>query len=219
MIDNLNARFPSLGVAWLYSDYRNASNQTLVNILGSFLRQFLTSLPHIPGNLQARLEDIRKKYKSLETTDALDMLKHALQELEGSFICIDALDELEPNTRRQLLEKLKELSIYKSNRHRLFLTGREHIKSEIHGKFNVPSKYEVEITASIDDIRKFLLKELAEDINPGAMDKQLEGEIVEELSKRSQGMYVRNLSHACIYIKFISIGSFSLRYTSKWSYQ
>ena len=207
VIDDLNARFPSLGVAWLYSDYRNESDQTLVNILGSFIHQFLMSsaFPHIPATLLTSLEEIRNKGKSLEATDALDMLKNILQELEGSFICIDALDELEPNIRRQLLEKLKELATHTSNRHRLFLTGREHIKSEVYRKFKIPSKYEVEIIASPDDVRRFLLNELVEDTNPDAMDTPLHDEIVKSLIERSQGMYVvRNSSRACIYIYILS---------------
>ena len=99
------------------------------NILGSLLHQFLTSdaLPHTPAEVYLQvevLENNRKKNKNLEAKDAIHMLKLTLQQLVGSFICIelrhgiksyannefkkiiciDALDELEQNTRRQLLE-------------------------------------------------------------------------------------------------------------------
>ena len=122
------------------------------------------------------------------------MLKLAMQQFVGSFICIDALDELEQNTRRQLLEKLKELTTHTTHL-RLFLTGRKHIQPEVHKQFEIPTEYEVEIVASPDDVRQYLREKIAQHAIPDAMDKTLENEILTTLVERSQGMYVsQNLS-------------------------
>ena len=122
------------------------------------------------------------------------MLKLTMQQLVGSFICIDALDELEPNTRRQLLEKLKEMTTHTTHL-RLFLTGRKHIQPEVHKQFEIPSEYEVEIVASPDDVQKYLRGEIAQDAIPDAINEPLENEILTTLVERSQGMYVsQNLS-------------------------
>ncbi|RPB22615.1 hypothetical protein L211DRAFT_764114, partial [Terfezia boudieri ATCC MYA-4762] len=47
VIDDLYSQFhkvhPNIGIACLYGDYKDEKNQTLVHILGSFLRQFLTT--------------------------------------------------------------------------------------------------------------------------------------------------------------------------------
>ena len=199
MIDHLNARLPSVGIACLYSDYRDQTKQTLVNILGSLLHQFLTSdaLLHIPPEVVEVLENIRKKHESLAAQDAIHMLKLTLQQLVGSFICIDALDELELNTRRQLLEKLKEMTTHTTHL-RLFLTGRKHIQPEVHKQFEVRSEYEVEIVASPDDVQKYLREEIAQDAIPDAINEPLENEILTTLVERSQGMYVsQNLTELC----------------------
>ena len=43
MIDDLRLKCPGIGVACLYADYKDQANQTLAPILGTFLRQLLTT--------------------------------------------------------------------------------------------------------------------------------------------------------------------------------
>ena len=117
------------------------------------------------------------------------LLKIRLQQLDHAFICIDALDELEPKVRQQLLTVLKDLG---PNNTHVFLTGRGHIESEVQKSLQVLQEYTVIINASERDIQAFITQQLVEDhdLNPEAMDEILAKDIVDMIVAKSQGMYV-----------------------------
>ena len=171
----------------MYADYKDQSNQTLVHILGSFLHQLLTSThPPIPDEVIQKLQDIRRKGKKLEIEDTLTLLETRLNQLKHMYICIDAVDELEPKVLQQLFNVLKGL-ITKNNI-RLFLTGRPHIGSEVQRYLQVVQRYKVDISASQQDIQEFVRQQIIDDLNPGAMDEVLAKDIVDAIIEKSQGM-------------------------------
>ena len=193
MIDDLRSRCPNIGVSFLYADYKDHTNQTLVNILGSFLRQLLTTTQvPIPIKVIKILYGIQQQGGKVEAKDNLAMLKILLNQLQRAFICIDAIDELEPKIRRQLLIALKELC---TNNTRLFLTGRSHVESEVQKCFEVAPQYTVIISANQQDIQEFVKQQIQEDydLNPEAMDSILEKDIIDAILQKSQGMCVIEL--------------------------
>ncbi|RPB22621.1 hypothetical protein L211DRAFT_761327, partial [Terfezia boudieri ATCC MYA-4762] len=111
VIDELYSQFhkyPSIGIACLYADYKDQNNQILVHILGIFLRQLVQET--VPKELIEMLVKIKRKGKKVEMEDILALLRIRLQQLKRAFICIDAVDELEPKVQQQqLLDVLKEL--------------------------------------------------------------------------------------------------------------
>ena len=178
--------YPDTGIAFLYADYKDQSNQTLVHILGSFLRQFLnTAKEPILDEVIQKLHDIRDKGKKVETEDILALLKLQLHHLKRMFICIDAIDELDPKVLQQLFNALKGLV---SNNTRLFFTGRSHVESEVQKYFQVVEKNKVTISASQQDIQEFVGKQIIDDLNPDAMDEVLAKDIVDAIIQKSQGM-------------------------------
>ena len=183
------------GVACLYADYRDWNNQTLIHILGCFLHQLLAGadIPHIPDQVIEKLKEVKKRNTKLGLGDVLAMIKLLLEQLDGIFFCIDALDELEPQTRRRLLDILSMQLGTKTVR--LFFTGRPHMQSEVQSFFEIPQEQEVKIIANENDIRQYLSHKITEDrrVNPDAMNKVLECEILATLAARSQGMYVAQL--------------------------
>ena len=189
MIDDLCSRYPNLGVACLYADYNDQSNQTLVNILGSFLRQFLTTTrePPIPDEVIQELYDIKCKGGRVSAEENIALLKIRLHQLKHAFICVDAVDELAPKVRQQLLAALQELS---SNNTRIFLTGRDSIKTEVEKCFQVLSGYTVTISARPQDIEEFVRQQITEDCdqNPELMDEVLARNIIDAIITKSQGM-------------------------------
>ena len=171
----------------MYADYKDTTNQTLVHILGCFLRQLLQK--PIPNTVTQKLQDIRFQCKKIEAKDNFDLLKIQLQQLKRTFICIDAIDELDPKVRRQLLGELKKLNTHNT---RLFLTGRSHIESEVEKYFQVAQDCIVTISASDQDVREFVRQQIKEDSDQDseAMDEVLAKEIEDAIVRRSQGMYV-----------------------------
>jgi hypothetical protein len=194
VIDHLYSLHTETGgktsIICLYADYRDWSNQTPVHILGCFLHQILTdgNLLHIPDNVIEKLKEIKKRNMKVKLEDILAMFKLILMELEGSFFCIDALDELEPQTRRILLNILSNELQLGTKTTRLFFTGRPHIQSEVQTYFKI--RQEVEIIANESDIRQYLSHKISEDgcVNPDTMNEALKAEILSVLIARSQGM-------------------------------
>ena len=193
VIDDLYSRFhtdPNIGIACLYADYKDQNNQTLVHILGCFLHQFLTAVQNpIPDEVIEKLDDIRKRGGKAGSEDMLALLKIRLQQFKLGFICIDAVDELDPHVQRQVLDTLKELGTTTNNT-RLFLTGRSHMDSEVQKRLQAMQQYKIVIRASPQDIQDFLRQQIRDDLDPDIMDEALEEDIINSIINQSQGMYV-----------------------------
>ena len=187
VIDHLKTQFCTKGIACLYADYKDQTNQNLVHILGSFLRQLLTTaIEPIPDQIIQKLHHIQHQGGKLGAEETMALLKIRLDQLKCAFICIDAVDELEPQVRQQLLNVLKkELG---TNNTRLFLTGRQHIESEIQKYFQVEDKYRVIICLHYSDIQEFLQQQIRDGVIKGAMDNVLERNIISEIIRKSRGM-------------------------------
>ena len=195
MIDYLRAQVAEhtarkISIVCLYADYRDWSNQTLEHILGCLVYQFLTGagLLHIPDQVIEMLKEVKRQNARVELGHILAMLKLIAAQLDSSFICIDALDELEPQTRRRLLKILSNELHLGTETNRLFFTGRPHMQSEVQNYFKI--RQEVEIVANESDIRQYLSHKISEDrcTNPDTMNEALEIEILSLLVGRSQGM-------------------------------
>ena len=187
VIDHLKTQFCTKGIAFLYADYKDQTNQTLGHILGSFLRQLLTTaIEPIPDQIIQKLHHIQRQGGKLGVEETMALLKIRLDQLKCAFICIDAVDELEPQVRRQLLNVLKKELC--TNNIRLFLTGRQHIESEIQKCFQVEDKYRVIISSHYGDIQEFLQQQIRDDVIEGAIDKVLEKNIISVIIRKSQGM-------------------------------
>ena len=173
----------------MYADYKDQNDQTLVNILGAFLRQFLATQKPIPDEITKKLCAIQHEGGKVGLEDNIALLKIELHQLKCVFICIDAVDELDPNTRQQLLDVLKELGTEKI---RLFLTGRGHIESEIHKWFQIVegNKVTMSVSATQQDIEEFVRQKINQDsaLDSGAMDEALASSIVDTIIEKSQGM-------------------------------
>ena len=204
VIDYLYSKFhqhSTIGIACLYADYKDQDNQTLVNILGSFVHQLLTTTTEpIPAEEINQLQDIESR-RELGAEDWLALLQVQLHQLTHAYICIDALDEFEPKVRQKLLSILMELCTKNMNV-RLFLTGRHYIESEVQKCFQAAQNYTVVISASQQDIEVFLRQQIMDDpYAEDAMDETLEKDIIDTIVKRSQGMLVHKTQRLPIVVR------------------
>ena len=113
------------------------------------------------------------------------MMKLVLDSLLLAFVCIDALDELEPSIRNELLVEIHKIS---SRKIRVFLTARPHICEEVHEMFGSPQPYQITIMADMSDIETFLIHEIQNCRDRQAMNEELQHDIVNKLTKNSNGM-------------------------------
>jgi len=144
-------RHGEANVAYIHCDYRDQTSQIVVNILGSVLRWLLTE------TIITILESIKEKVQRAKIGE---ILKVFLLHLHRSFLCLDALDELESRTRFTLLKALRT----EFGSARIFLTGRPHIEPEVNGALQVQLDT-MHIEANVGDTRGFLLHDIEEDMN------------------------------------------------------
>lgn len=142
----------------------------------------------IPDEIDQKLQQVQSLGGKPETQDIIALLKIRLCQLERAFICIDAVDELEPSVQWQLLKILKELVT--THNTRLLLTGRGHVESGVQKHFEVAEEYSVTICASQEDIEKFVRQQIEEDynLNPELIDDGLAKHIEDAIIEKSQGM-------------------------------
>ncbi|KAF8436098.1 hypothetical protein BGX38DRAFT_1285442, partial [Terfezia claveryi] len=198
VIDELYSQFyeyPSIGIACLYADYKDQNNQILVHILGSFLRQLLTTVQEtIPKELIETLVNIKHQGRKVAMEDILALLRILLQQLKRAFICIDAVDELEPKVQQQLLDVLKELGTNYNNT-RFLITGRDHIENEVKKRLQAMQQHKIVISATRQDMEEFLQQQIRDDPDADAMDEKLQKDIIEAIIGKSQGMFLLSALH------------------------
>ena len=175
MIDSLcdQAEENDLAVAWLYCDFIAHKEQSAAAMLGAIIGQ-LVGIGEMPENIRQRF---RKRFsdRGLRLPDVVEMLKTAISTLPRAYICIDALDECTPKSRRELLGSLRDI-VRESARMQVLFTGRSHIVEEL-------KKYFVEaiivpVSPTEDDIRLYLDARLDGDTESDAMDDGLRRDIM-----------------------------------------
>ncbi|KAF8435913.1 hypothetical protein BGX38DRAFT_1099857, partial [Terfezia claveryi] len=185
VIDHLLSHYGEQRVAYIYCDYRDKTNQSLDNIMGSILKQHLAITIEIPDAVVKLLES---QQNNIGKADASQMLKFVIPQLaaSGHFLCIDALDELEPGTRFDLLKAIQT----EFGNSRIFLTGRHHIASDVSRILQIPSVDSMQITPNPIDVRAYLSYEIGLDWerNPDDMNEQLKEEILDGIISKTQGM-------------------------------
>ena len=131
------------------------------------------------------LEAIEKGGKRPEKSHVSQILRLSISQLNRLFLCIDALDELGPRVRLELL-KVLDTEFCTA---RIFLTGRPHIQSEVNSIFQGQNN-PIHITANLDDVQAYLTHEIELDVevNPDDMNKQLKQEILEAIINKAEGM-------------------------------
>ena len=174
-----------IGLAYIYCDYRDQSQQTTVNLVGGMLKQLLLTLPNLPKAIIAIYEQKwQRERKRLELPDAVTMLHTVCRTFSWTYICLDALDEC--GDMNQLLKSLQEAppSIH------FFITGRKHIQTSVQRHFK--EAVTITIEANESDIKAFIKTRIGENriLEPDVMDETLEEEIMEKITAFSKGMSV-----------------------------
>lgn len=152
-------------------------------MIGGLAKQLLKQTRALPSNILKIFKG--KALEPITIDDTQQIFALLLGEFDSVFICIDALDECEPQTRRDLLQFL---TVPTQTVLRLFLTGRDNVQIEILKSVANMSPELVMISADEEDIRICLAQKIALDPDPEAMDERLRKEIIEKIVSLSHGM-------------------------------
>ncbi|KFY75204.1 hypothetical protein V499_04810 [Pseudogymnoascus sp. VKM F-103] len=155
VIDHLYAKYQtdsSVGIAYLYCNFRRQDEQKPVDLLASLLKRLLEGRPNLPISMK----DLYEQHKSKQTRPSFGEISTELRSIIASFsttfIVIDALDECQVSDGG-LTKFLSEILRLQTNiGANLFVTSRfiPHIVEEFQG---APS---LEIRASDGDVKRYL---------------------------------------------------------------
>ena len=184
VIDKLGDRTRGQGVtvAGFYFDFAVKKEQTPMNMLGAVLKQVVSGLGDVPGEIARAYEDQKQVIggRGPQLPDIVKMLQNTTS-IKRTFICIDALDECMAKYRAKILDSLHQV-LQSSPGTRVFVTGRLHIEAEA-GKRLSGRGTAIRITPQRHDILSYLHHRLEEDIRPEAMDGNLKADIIKKISK------------------------------------
>ncbi|KAF8461536.1 hypothetical protein BDZ91DRAFT_683925, partial [Kalaharituber pfeilii] len=191
-----SSRSPLIGIIFLYCDYRDKKEQTLVHILGSFVKQLALQYTHagiqLPEVVRSTYKAAQKSQIRLDRGTSINLMKSFLQELCSTFILIDASDELQVTTRTDFLQVIDDITHLKTNL-RIFFTARPHVQEEVNRHLRIAMKT-LTIVAHEEDIRAYLVHKIQSD-NKDAMNDQLSREILEIIPKKAAGMFLLAALH------------------------
>ena len=191
VIDRLcdQARGKNISVTCFYFDFAARREQSSTSVLGALLKQVVSGLEEIPGEIARVYEDQKKVIggRGPQISDIAKMLQTTSSE-RLTFICIDAMDECAAEHRVKLLDSLDQI-LQKSPGTRLFVTGRLHIQAEIEKRLS-GRVATIAITPRGNDVIGYLRARLKEDTNPDAMDSSLGADILRKIPEDISEMYV-----------------------------
>jgi len=166
-----------IAVACFYYDFASREAQTPTNMLGSLVKQLLTGLGEIPGEIVQKYRSRKKVIggRKLQLPDLVNMFTTASAS-QRTFVCVDALDECLPEHQLEVLDALEQI-LERSPKVRVFLTGRPHIGVVV-GRGLGGRATSVQIKARDGDIITYLRTRLRKDATPEAMDSFLENDIM-----------------------------------------
>jgi len=178
-----------MAVACFYYDFASRGVQSPTNMLGSLLKQLLSGLGAIPGEIARKFRGQKKVIggRRLRLPDVVKMLAD-VSSLQRTFICVDALDECVLKHRVEVLEALGEILLRSPNT-RIFMTGRSHIRGVVERGLGGRAT-SVLIKPRDDNIVTYLRTRLKKDTTPEVMDSGLENDIMKSIPEEISESYV-----------------------------
>jgi Cdc6-like AAA superfamily ATPase len=183
-IDHLleSVQSDSHGVAYIYCNYKAQQQQDLLSLLAAFLKQLvqgqLSTIEHVEQLHQRHAQHGTKP--SLE--DICDTLEHVLSHYLTVYIVIDALDECQDSTRRQLVAKLRNLQTGRDVR--LLVTSRS--MPEIESDYRAALRLEVRATKK--DVMRFVTGRICQLSIAIRRDTVLQELVQEKINEAADGM-------------------------------
>ena len=191
VIDTLcvKAQGRNLAVLFLYCDYQAQKDQSAVNMIGSLLRQVALGETRVPGEIRSAFEESRRGGgKGLRLPDMVKLFVKTINSIERVYVCVDAVDELQPQDRSEFLRALRQI-IQDAPNTRLFLTGRSYIRREL-DKYLTDGAYVITIVADQGDIAGYLSRKMDDDEarDPDLMTDNLRNDIMKTMLEKASEM-------------------------------
>lgn len=182
----------SVGLAYLYCNFRREGEQKMENFLASLVRQLSQKHAHLPDHVK----DIYRRYKNEGTRPSVEELSKALKLVTDMysrvFVVVDALDECQKadGSRGKLLSEL--FALQASFGVNIFATSR--FIPEIVEQFSEGTS--LEIRASPEDVLTYLDGNMARLPRFVLQSQKLQDEIKTKIVEAVDGMYVNSYTYS-----------------------
>jgi NACHT domain len=192
IVDHLYNQFQndgSVGIAYLYCNFRRQQEQKPADLFASLLKQLIQEQPSVPESMKGLYEHHKDRRTRPSSDEILAVLHSVICDYSRTFIIIDALDECQVSNgvRRILLSEILDLQAKTGAN--LFATSR--FIPEIEKEFK--RDLLLEIRARDEDVRRYLGGHMFQLPSFVSNNPDLQEEIKTSIVKAVDGMYV---SHA-----------------------
>ncbi len=189
VVDELTTRIsddPTIGIAYIYCNFRRQDEQKIDNLLASLLKQLAESQPSLPVTVKKLYERCKTK-RTRPSLDEISRSLHVVTTLYSRvFIIVDALDECQVSDgyRQRFISEM--FSLHANHGVNLFATSR--VIPEITTKFQ--DTLSLEIHATKEDIGRYLQAHMRHLSTFDDWERQLQDEIKVAIADAVDGMYV-----------------------------
>ena len=189
VIDDLITRFandPTIGIAYIYCNFRRQDEQKTSNLITSLLKQLTQGLSSLPDSVKSLYNSHKDKRTRPLFDDILRTLQSVASIYSRIFIIVDALDECQVSNGCRMRFLSEMFSLQAKCQASIFATSR--FIPEIDEKFK--ESIRLEIRASKQDVQRYLDGHMLQ--LPGCVlrNSKLQDEIKAEIINAVNGMYV-----------------------------
>lgn len=171
-------------VVFVYCDYKRQSEQSTKHLLSSLLRQVVDTQEEVPSTVQDFHTAHVRRRTTPSTQEVLQVLRDVMEGLHGLTVVVDALDECQAETCRDLLSSIE--AVRNRCTVRLLATSRFLPNIQSHRVFlNEPS---LEVRASAQDLEKYVRSRISEFRSPVASKPDLLESLVSSIVNATGGM-------------------------------
>ncbi|KAK0716323.1 hypothetical protein B0H67DRAFT_515985, partial [Lasiosphaeris hirsuta] len=185
VVDHLMTKFQaesSIGIAYIYCNFKRQEEQTAVNLLASVLKQLAQS----QDSLASSVKELYDKHKINRTRPSVDELAKVLYSVvtmySRVYIIVDALDECQTVGGCQEIFLTEMLNLQAN----LLVTSRpiQHIEAKFQGTLSL------EIRATDEDVHTYLTSHLARLPSFVRDDSGLQKKIQDKIVQATDGMFL-----------------------------
>lgn len=170
----------NVAVAFVYFKYDERGTQSTACIIGGLVKQLLSQTRSIPQFINEAFE---KRTHAGFQTPYQDMLQAAVETFKIVYLVIDALDEADSSTVRDLISAIRVLP---RDKVRLLVTSRP--IPEVQSQFDGDKA--IEIRASDEDILSYARSRLPELPNSVKSSRDLQEKVVQAIVQSTRGMFL-----------------------------
>ncbi|UKZ80979.1 hypothetical protein TrVFT333_008745 [Trichoderma virens FT-333] len=175
----------SVGIAYIYCDYKQQGDQDIEGLLASLLKQLLRSQTCLPQSITELFARHQEENTRPSHDELFENLECVVQLFKTAFLIIDAMDECQLSSLKQLLSRLFNLQ----ERHdiRIFATSRPVL--EIMNEFPKDEKISIlDVRANPRDVLAFLEGQICSFPTVVKSDSLLQKDIKKGISEAVDGM-------------------------------